>query len=33
MMSGDAMQDANRAIGLMNQMPSWTMDILRWMSK
>jgi hypothetical protein len=33
MMSGNAMQDANRAIGLMNQMPSWTMDILRWMSK
>jgi hypothetical protein len=33
MMSGDARQDANRAIGLMNQMPSWTMDILRWMSK
>jgi hypothetical protein len=33
MMSGDAMQDANRSIGLMNQMPSWTMDILRWMSK
>jgi hypothetical protein len=33
MMTGNAMQDANRAIGLMNQMPSWTMDILRWMSK
>jgi hypothetical protein len=33
MMSGDAMQDVNKSIGLMNQMPSWTMDILRWMSK
>jgi hypothetical protein len=33
MASGDAMQDVNRAMGLMNQLPGWTMDVLRWMSK
>jgi hypothetical protein len=33
MMSGDAMADANKAVGLMNQIPSWMMDITRWISK
>jgi hypothetical protein len=31
--SGDTMKDLNRAMGLMNQLPGWTMDVLRWMSK
>jgi len=33
MMSGDQMADANKAVGLMNQIPSWMMDITRWISK
>lgn len=33
MMSGNAMADANKAMGLMNQLPGWTMDVLRWISK
>jgi hypothetical protein len=33
MMTGDDMKDLNRSMGLMNQLPGWTMDVLRWMSK
>lgn len=33
MMSGDPMADANKAIGLMNQVPNWVMDLTRWISK
>lgn len=33
MSTGDAMQDVNKYMGMVNTMPSWTMDILRWMSK
>jgi hypothetical protein len=33
MSTGDTMQDINKYMGMVNTMPSWTMDILRWMSK
>lgn len=33
MASGDSLKDANRAVSLMNSMPDWTVDVLRWMSK
>ena len=33
MMSGDSLADANKAVGLMNQFPTWMLDIARWVSK
>jgi hypothetical protein len=31
--SGNTYADLNKSIGLMNQIPSWMMDITRWISK
>ena len=33
MMSGNSLADANKAVGLMNQFPTWMLDIARWVSK
>lgn len=32
-LSGDTSADLNKSMSLMNQLPGWTMDVLRWISK
>lgn len=33
MSTGDSLQDLNKSMGFISQMPSWTFDVLRWISK